>query len=287
MVKVSTDPRVAEQLSWESARRTRLGVPSIAGGVIYLLSAILISSILSGAPTVGVFQGIAPALEGKANPSVSPRAPEVKYLEQHSTSLILGGVIAALAIGLLTLILVFLMRAVQFRNPRQAPTALYLVIAGGTLVALTNVADWIVKAVLTHNFVSGHDYTNHAVEQVMLKGTANYIVAYLGLLAGLTLCVGMFMSMFAAMRVGLIPRWVAYVGMFSALLFILSTGAAELEIIPAFWMCAVGILYMGRWPGGDPPAWAAGEARPWPTQSELRAERAARQGGARGGRAQP
>ena len=26
----------------------------------------------------------------------------------------------------------------------------------------------------------------------------------------------------------------------------------------------MGMLLAGRWPGGDPPAWEAGEARPWP-----------------------
>ena len=39
----------------------------------------------------------------------------------------------------------------------------------------------------------------------------------------------------------------------------------------------MGILYLGRWPGGDPPAWAAGEPRPWPTQAERRTEREAEQ----------
>jgi len=120
------------------------------------------------------------------------------------------------------------------------------VIAGGTLVALTNFADWIVKAIQTHNFASGHDFTNQAVEGVLLNGTANYALAYLGLLAGLTLCVGMFMVMLAAMRVGLIARWLAYVGMFSALMFILSTGAAELAVIPP-----------SGWPRRDSSSWAA------------------------------
>jgi hypothetical protein len=36
---------------------------------------------------------------------------------------------------------------------------------------------------------------------------------------------------------------------------------------------ATGILLAGRLPGGDPPAWAAGQARPWPTQAEQRARR--------------
>ena len=33
----------------------------------------------------------------------------------------------------------------------------------------------------------------------------------------------------------------------------------------------MGILFVGRWPKGDPPAWAAGEARPWPSQAQMRA----------------
>jgi hypothetical protein len=36
----------------------------------------------------------------------------------------------------------------------------------------------------------------------------------------------------------------------------------------------VGLLYAGRWPGGDPPAWSAGEARPWPSRAQVAAERA-------------
>ena len=47
-------------------------VPAFAGGFLYLLSAIIISSTLPGAPTVGVVQGLTPALEGVANPAVSP-----------------------------------------------------------------------------------------------------------------------------------------------------------------------------------------------------------------------
>jgi hypothetical protein len=76
-----------------------------------------------------------------------------------------------------------------------------------------------------------------------------------------------------AIRVGLLTRWMGVIGIFSGILILLPIGGATLEIIPAFWMLGMGILYLGRWPNGDPPAWAAGEARPWPTQAERRAER--------------
>jgi hypothetical protein len=36
-------------------------------------------------------------------------------------------------------------------------------------------------------------------------------------------------------------------------------------IIQAFWLGALGALYLGRWPGGRGPAWDSGEAEPWPS----------------------
>ena len=61
--------------------------------------------------------------------------------------------------------------------------------------------------------------------------------------------------------------------------------------MPAFWLVMMGILLDGRWPGGDPPAWEAGEARPWPSRAQMQAERAGgsagRGAGAGGGDAAP
>ena len=106
---------------------------------------------------------------------------------------------------------------------------------------------------------------------------------YLGLLGGLALAAGMVIVMLGATRTGLMARWTMYLGIFAALLaftpFGLALGEAQ-QLIPAFWMVTTGILLMGRWPGGDPAAWAAGEARPWPSSAEVRAR--ARRG--RGGR---
>ena len=81
-----------------------------------------------------------------------------------------------------------------------------------------------------------------------------------------------------ALRVGLIPRWMSVLGIFAGVLILVPIGGASLEVVPAFWMVMMGILYAGRWPNGEPPAWAAGEARPWPSQAELRAGRQAAKG---------
>ena len=41
-------------------------------------------------------------------------------------------------------------------------------------------------------------------------------------------------------------------------------------IIQAFWLGAVGLLILGRWPGGRGEAWETGEAVPWPTTAQRR-----------------
>ncbi len=274
-----TAGEIREQVARETDRRNRLAVPAFAGGFLYLLSAIIISGTLNGAPTVGLLEGLAPALSGVANPAVSPRTPEVKFISHHAFPLIAGSTLAAIAIGALTLILLLLLDATRFRRPQTWSAARPLVIAGGIAVAAVSVGHQVASSIETHNFVVGHDYSNHAVEQALTTGTANTIADYVDLLAGLALAAGMIATMLNALRVGLLPRWMAILGMFTGLLLFLPIGGAELQVVPAFWMVMTGVLFIGKWPKGDPPAWAAGEARPWPSQAQMRAE--ARGGGGR------
>ena len=110
------DPRAGRA---ETARRSRLAVPAFAGGFLYLLSAIIISATLNGAPTVGLLQGLAPALSGVANPAVSPRTEEVKFISHHAFPLIAGSVLAAVAVDALTLVLLLLVDATRFRRARD------------------------------------------------------------------------------------------------------------------------------------------------------------------------
>jgi hypothetical protein len=271
---MSSANEISERIAYESARRARLSVPAFAGGVLYLLSGIIISETLKGAPTVGLLQGIEPALSGVANPTVSPRAAEVRFISHHALPLISGSVLAGIAIGALTLVLLLLVDATRFRRPESWPLARPLVICGGVAVAVVSIAHQVLSAILTHHFVVGNDFSGHAVELALTKGTANTISDYLDLAAGLSLAVGMIATMVGAMRVGLLTRWVGVLGIFTGVLIFLPIGGATLEVVPAFWMVAMGMLYAERWPGGDLPAWTSGQSRPWPTRADQRAGKA-------------
>ncbi len=266
---------VAEQLAWEGGRRAQLGVPAIAGGFLYLIGAVIIGSALSKAPTVGLLQAISPALKGEGTPRESPRVAEVRYISHHAFALIAGSALTTLALLALTAVLVLLVRATRFRRPESWQATGSLVLIGGIGFAAVAIGHWVVTAILAHDFATGHDFSNRAVDRALSTSTAKVVIDYISLLAGLSLLVGMISASLGAMRAGLLTRWMNVLGIFAALLIVLPIGGETLTVIPAFWLAAMGLLYMGRWPGQEPPAWAAGEARPWPSQAELRAQQRA------------
>lgn len=275
---MSSDPDISQRVEQESALRIRLGVPILASGVLYLFSAITISSVLRNAPSVGLLQGLGPALRGEVNPAVSPHAAEIKFESHQAFGLIAGSLLASVAIVFLLLVLLFLFGAVRFRQPQTRRTAQPLILVGGALIAVMTVANEIVLSIRRHSFAVGHDFTTHAVNAVT-HNVASDIMAIITPPAGIAFVAGMIITVVGTVRVGLMPRWMGIVGGVSGLLLLLP--AAELDVIPAFWMVATGIMLMGKWPKGDPPAWAAGQAVPWPSQGSARAERDLGGGGGR------
>jgi hypothetical protein len=275
---MSTTSEISEQISHESDRRRRLSVPAFGGGALYLLSGIVVAETLKDAPKVGLLQGIEPALSGVANPTVSPRAAEVKFISHHAVPLIAGSVVAGIAVVVLTLVLLLLVDATRFRRPESWSMTRPLVLFGGVAVAVVSIGHQVLSAILTHRFSVGHDFSDHAVEFALTRGTANTISNYLDLVAVLALAAGMIAAMVGAMRVGLLTRWMGVLGIFTGVLIFLPIGGNTLEIVPAFWITAMGMLYAERWPGGDPPAWTSGEARPWPTRADQRAAAQAGEG---------
>jgi hypothetical protein len=274
-----TKGEIRERVAFETKRRARLGVPAFAGGVLFLLGAITLSATLKGSPTVGVIQGVAPVVNGQANPPISPRAAEIRFYDHHAFGLIAGALLSAAAIVVLMLVLLFMFSAARFRRPQTAPISRPLILIGGIGMPVLTVIGEIVQAVAAHNFVAGHDFTTHAVEQVVTKNSIYEILSYITPLAAIALVAGMVTLMVSTVRVGLQPRWMGIVGGVGAVIILIPS--QELSLITAFWMVGTGILLMGRLPGGDPPAWSAGLARPWPSQIETRAARDARRGGSR------
>ncbi len=67
-----------------------------------------------------------------------------------------------------------------------------------------------------------------------------------------------------AMRAGLLSRFMGILGIIVGALIVLPL-LPGIPIVQIFWLGALGVLFLGTWPGGRGPAWETGEATPWPT----------------------
>src|ERR1019366_8389655 len=103
-----------------------------------------------------------------------------------------------------------------------------------------------------------------------------------GQAAALLLAIGFVLVSLNGMRVGLLSRFMGYLGIFAGVLVLFQI--TQVPIVQAYWLLAFAYLVSGRWPTGVPPAWRSGRAEPWPSSQEMRAGRLGASGH---GRAQP
>ena len=110
------------------------------------------------------------------------------------------------------------------------------------------------------------DARNDLVDNA-LRDTSIYIPAQVTLLLGALVLVGSAVyTLLWTMRTGLLTRFFATIGMIfiAALLLIPQLGPFGMVI----WFAILGLMLVGRWVRPLPPAWAAGEAIPWPRAGE-------------------
>src|SRR5919108_74489 len=73
-----------------------------------------------------------------------------------------------------------------------------------------------------------------------------------------------------ARRVGLLSPFMSILGVVAGALLVLQIVPPVSVVLQSFWLAAIGVLYLGKWPGGRGPAWDSGEAEPWPSAAERR-----------------
>jgi len=103
------------------------------------------------------------------------------------------------------------------------------------------------------------DEAENALSDASMRGLATGF----GLGGRLGLAVALFYSCLYGMRTGLLSRFWGSLGM--------ALGVAALLLLVQFtliFFIYFGLLLIGKVPGGRPPAWAAGEAIPWPSAGE-------------------
>jgi hypothetical protein len=166
--------------------------------------------------------------------------------------------------------LAFLYRSARARKPELKSFIMYIAIAGGVLAALTGIAYAAIVAVKVHQFATTGAQTYDEAKH--LTGGAGLLALQLiGQASALLLAVGFVLVALNAMRVGLLTRFMGYLGIAAGILVLFQI--TQVPIVQGYWLLALAYLLSGRWPTGVPPAWRSGRAEPWPPSQGRRGRR--------------
>ena len=245
------------QLLYEARNRSRMAAVALGGGVLLVAASAI---ALAGPHT-----------------TVDELTLDLITANKRFPLDLIAAVVNGVASVLIAWTLVFLYRCARARNPDSVkPFIKWVAIAGGGLAAVAGVAYAIVVAIKVHEFVTTgaqtYDEANHLTSSPGLLG-----LQLVGQAAALLLAVAFVLVSLNALRVGLLTRFMGYLGIFAGVLVLFQI--IQIPVVQGYWLAAVAYLLSGRWPSGVPPAWRTGRAEPWPSSAEVRARRAAGSGG--------
>jgi hypothetical protein len=272
------------QLALEGAQRKRVAILAILAGLAYFGGELWSSLIEAKDPAVGLVQGLAPALTGKAAANVDPRTIHEQFLVHHQVTLIISLVLIGAGAALMTFPLRYLAAAEHLRSTTPSGVTSYLARYAPLLIAIFFPVYEISLIVGAHNYLSGSARTSHAITAATGGGlrTALFLLLTLGTLS---MAATFVLISLRSMRVGLLTRMMGGVGIIGGVLFVIPL--TPLPVVQALWLIffAAMLLEWGARP--LPEAWTVSEARPWPSPPprQPRGQRGAPQRPARAARA--
>jgi hypothetical protein len=211
--------------------------------------------------------------------STSGDSELLRQVDQHRSAQMISSILQAIGVGLLAAPLLYLFRAAQARSATMRGQLVGVVVAAplflailailsgvSTLSAATDFVNNDVPRLVAHHMALGSDRANKIASDAISGTSLRPLAAGFGLAGQLGFLIAMVYTCLHAMRVGLLSRFWGSLGMaLGAVSFIFFQFAL-------LWFVYLAVLLIGRLPGGRPPAWAAGEAIPWPTPGEKAAK---------------
>ncbi|MEA2359715.1 MAG: hypothetical protein QOI62_2975 [Solirubrobacteraceae bacterium] len=267
-----------ETLAWEAEHRKRAAYAAFAAAGLTLIGDIVTG--LSRAigrhddRALTLVDTLRRAAEGQPIPPGRLSA-QAMDLGHNVPGEIAGVVLFCLGTLLLYPVIAFLFRATRARRPQLPQLALILGAAGTVAYAVGRTVAEVAQFLRARDFVHAADQTNSAANAA-LSSSATLVGQLFWEVGGLALAFGFVMIALNAMKVGLLTRFMGVLGAIVGATFVLQLD--QPGILRMFWLGALGLVLLGRWPGGIPPAWATGEAEPWPTKQQLREQRDAARG---------
>lgn len=245
------NPRL--QLQYEAGVRMRYAAVAVLAGILLVVAAVV---QVSGSHT-----------------SVSELTLDLITAHKRFPLDLIGAGIDCVGLLALAVMLNWLHAISKARNPEIRDFIRWLAISGAALSGAMAVVYAVVIAIKASQFVAHGDQSYVQANQLTTGGLIQ-ILPLVAQLGSLLLTAGFIWASLNAMRVGLLTRFMGYLGVFAGILVLFPIGS-PVPVVQGVWLLAMAVLFAGRWPQGNPPAWEQGVAVPWPTMSQPR-ERPAR-----------
>jgi hypothetical protein len=272
-VAAVADPE--QQLAWERRQRLPAGIAAIVAAVCTLGGELWSQSIFRDVPKAGFLESLQNALRpGPVGRAQSVRTAFFEFYDDHAATILASSVVRGIGLIGLGWAVTFLAAATRGRRPELPKLVIYVALIGALLSAISTVLGSVGSGVAVSNFLDGPRTVDDAAD----VGSSSLLVTaqFVGLAGQLALATGLVLISLNAMRAGLLTRFLGILGIITGALVIIPLG--PVPVVQAFWLAALGLLILGRIPGGIPPAWRTGKAEPWPSQREVAEQRRAARG---------
>lgn len=183
-------------------------------------------------------------------------------INDNSGAFLASSALQALAFLALIGVFLYLSRAVLARRPGLPGMLIWLGVLGPLLLAVAGVLSDLARLDIADDFVASGAQTEARAEDLLEDRSV--AAAAIGSAGTLAMALAFVFFSINAMRVGLLSRFMGVVGALIGALYVLPVLAGPL-VVQLFWLIALGVLFLGAWPGGRGPAWATGEAVEWPS----------------------
>lgn len=191
-------------------------------------------------------------------------AKQLASYHEHSSALLATAIVRAIGALLLSAPLFYLFKAAEGRSDKVRSSLVAFAFIGPVFFAIQNIVGWVGLHDVANQFAqqAGGALNGNLAENLIEDSSTLDTATSLAFPAILGLVIGMIYIPLVSLRTGLLTRFSGTLGMAlgAALVLLGPTGLIALLV----WFLFLGLMIGGWLSKGRPPAWAAGEAIPWP-----------------------
>jgi len=254
-----------DQLAWEARFGRPAAAFAFASGFLLLAGTFVLQSMI----------------ENRGGDRIRALPDFLLSIDRSPGTMVVSQVLVAASALCLIPVFLYMFRAVVHRIPQVPRWFVYLILIGPLFYAISLVIGALDRVDVAELFAErssdvGKNCPAIAGEagEECAKDLVADDVSPLGIGLSLAGSVGtaflFVMLPLRARRAGLMSQFIAILGVIAGALMVLQLMPLVPEVTRAFWLGAVGALFLGSWPGGRGPAWETGQPDPWPSAADRR-----------------